>query len=265
MYTICPSCKSELSFTLPVSKDQLPDGYKHRLKCPCCGVTIAVKVKPEKPAEQVEETKVNDQAVDNAVEQVEEQPILAADEPLEEEEVVEEAPAEEEVVKEVAPAKKVKKSGAGRNVVMLLFSLIFVAIIVVGYLVKDSYGASVFYNGIDLFNQLSAKASVAELPVIIYRILPFALFVMAGIQAIVAIVALIGKKYSRAFNIVASVIIAGIALVVMLYPVETKSVGENVKAILDAKYYMAFVGAGLAVIELILSLAFIKPLGYKED
>ena len=263
MYTICPSCKSELSFTLPVSKDQLPDGYKHRLKCPCCGVTIAVKVKPEKPVEQVEETKVNDQAVDNAAEQVEEQPILTEDESVEE--VVEEAPEEEEAVEEVAPAKKVKKSGAGRNVVMLLFSLIFVAITVVGYFVEKSYGASVFYNGIDLFNQLSAKASVAELSVIIRSLLPFVLFVIAGIQAIVAIVSLIGKKYSRAFNIVASVIIAGIALVVMLYPVNAKSVGDNMNFILSNTYYMAFVGAGLAVIELILSLAFIKPLGYKED
>ncbi len=260
MYTICPSCKSELSFTLPVSKDQLPDGYKHRLKCPCCGVTIAVKVKPEKPVEQVEETKVNDQAVDNAAEQVEEQPILTEDESVEE--VVEEAPEEEEVVEEVAPAKKVKKSGAGRNVVMLLFSLIFVAITVVGYFVEKSYGAHELYNGINLFKQLS---SISELSVIIRSLLPFVLFVIAGIQAIVAIVALIGKKYSRAFNIVASVIIAGIALVVMLYPVDAKSVGDNMNFILSKTYYMAFVGAGLAVIELILSLAFIKPLGYKED
>lgn len=260
MYTICPSCKSELSFTLPVSKDQLPDGYKHRLKCPCCGVTIAVKVKPEKPVEQVEETKVNDQAVDNAAEQVEEQPILTEDESVEE--VVEEAPEEEEAVEEVAPAKKVKKSGAGRNVVMLLFSLIFVAITVVGYFVEKSYGAHDLYNGINLFKQLS---SISELHVIIYSLLPFVLFVIAGIQAIVAIVSLIGKKYSRAFNIVASVIIAGIALVVMLYPVNAKSVGDNMNFILSNTYYMAFVGAGLAVIELILSLAFIKPLGYKED
>ena len=44
MYTRCPSCRAEISFEPPVHADSLPDGYKHKIKCPSCGVTIGVKI-----------------------------------------------------------------------------------------------------------------------------------------------------------------------------------------------------------------------------
>jgi hypothetical protein len=44
MYTRCPSCRAEISFEPPVNATSLPDGYKHKIKCPSCGVTIAVKI-----------------------------------------------------------------------------------------------------------------------------------------------------------------------------------------------------------------------------
>lgn len=44
MYTRCPSCRSEISFDPPPNKDALPENYRHRIKCPSCGVTIGVKI-----------------------------------------------------------------------------------------------------------------------------------------------------------------------------------------------------------------------------
>lgn len=44
MYTRCPSCRSEISFDPPANKDSLPENYRHRIKCPSCGVTIGVKI-----------------------------------------------------------------------------------------------------------------------------------------------------------------------------------------------------------------------------
>ena len=44
MYTRCPSCRAEISFEPPANMESLPDGYKHRIKCPSCGVTIGVKI-----------------------------------------------------------------------------------------------------------------------------------------------------------------------------------------------------------------------------
>ena len=44
MYTRCPSCRAEICFEPPANAANLPDGYKHRIKCPSCGVTIGVKL-----------------------------------------------------------------------------------------------------------------------------------------------------------------------------------------------------------------------------
>lgn len=44
MYTKCPSCRVELNFLPPVNASSLPSGYMHRIRCPHCGVTIAVPI-----------------------------------------------------------------------------------------------------------------------------------------------------------------------------------------------------------------------------
>ena len=50
MYAKCPSCGAELSFLPPSNIESLPNGYKHRMRCPHCGVTFGVSIK--KAAEQ---------------------------------------------------------------------------------------------------------------------------------------------------------------------------------------------------------------------
>ena len=44
MYTRCPSCRAEICFQVPDNAANLPDGYKHKIKCPNCGVKIAVRL-----------------------------------------------------------------------------------------------------------------------------------------------------------------------------------------------------------------------------
>lgn len=41
MFTKCPSCHADISFEAPVNA---PAGYKHRIKCPSCGVTMSVNI-----------------------------------------------------------------------------------------------------------------------------------------------------------------------------------------------------------------------------
>lgn len=290
MYTICPNCKSVLSFTLPVSKDQLPDGYKHRIKCPCCGKTLGVNVNPIKPAEEqqvVVQTPVAEvaqqpvadesQVVNSAV--AEQSTVDASAQTVTEHQAVDDAPSEEqivtdaptenvdsapiELVDEIVVQTKTKKSGVGRNVVLLLIALAFVAITVVGYVLAKSFGADL-YGGLLMFKQIANKVALTDAASIVRYVLPFVLFVVAGVQVIVAAVSLGVKKYSRAFNLAASLIIAAISLVILLYPVDAASVGENVKAIISKQGYIAIVGAVLGVLEFVLSLCFLKSLERKE-
>lgn len=118
MYTRCPSCRAEISFEPPANMESLPDGYKHRIKCPSCGVTIGVKINKidTAPATLVQQAPAYTQPQTNF------EPVYTN--------------ANEEAV----PQKKVKAkhSGVGRNVTMMIMSLLFIALSVVGYLVNTN-------------------------------------------------------------------------------------------------------------------------------
>ncbi len=257
MYTRCPSCRAEISFEPPANMETLPDGYKHRIKCPSCGVTIGVKI-----------NKIDTQAAT----------------------LVQQAPAytqpqtnfepvynNEETV--AAPAKKAKHSGVGRNVVMMLMSLLFVALTVVAYFVNagkiknDLFGIGAF-DGIsgwialvkdtDFFKVVFDQSVLLG---IIY-ILPMALLVLAGINFIVAFISACGKKYGRAYNVVSGILIGLIAIAVLF----AQFVLKNKEGLGFGAYYKAFVtkeyvvlaGAALGLLQIIFCLCFTKSLERKE-
>lgn len=254
MYTRCPSCRAEISFEPPANMETLPDGYKHRIKCPSCGVTIGVKI-----------NKIDTQAATLV------QPAPAYNQPQTNFEPVYANEAAQ------APAKKAKHSGVGRNVVMMIMSLLFIAISVVGFLVKggiieNSLFGIEFLDGvsgwIDLFKggeDLQTWFDISTGAGIIY-VLPMALLLLAVVNFLVALISACGKKYGRAYNVVSSILIGGIAITMMFYLlfIEGGDIAEYFTALIDEGMYMFFASAGLGLLQLIFGLCFTKSLERKE-
>ncbi len=261
MYTRCPSCRAEISFEPPANMESLPDGYKHRIKCPSCGVTIGVKINKidTTPAQVVQQAPAYTQPQTNF------EPVYSN--------------ANEEAV----PQKKVsdKRSGVGRNVVMMILSLLFVAASVLGYLVDAGkitagnglYGISSL-DGIVYWEMLIKhtdvfKAMFEDVATGIVAIIPMIVFTLACINFIVALVSACGKKYGRAYNLIVSIVLAAGAVTISFIPYI--AIGEwdggllgYFGDIVESEYYMLFVSAGLGLLQLIFGLCFCKSLKKKE-
>ena len=259
MYTRCPSCRAEISFEPPANMESLPDGYKHRIKCPSCGVTIGVKINKidTTPATLVQQAPAYTQPQTNF------EPVYT----------------NEEAAAVPQPKVKAKHSGIGRNVTMMIMSLLFVALSVVGYLVNagtiktDLFGIS-WFDGITYWNMLIQDADAFSLlfsDVLggILTIIPMILFTLAGINFIVALVSACGKKYGRAYNLVMSVILAGLSVFMVFYPficfnAEGEELLPYLLGIVEEQEFALFVSAGLGLLQLILGLCFCKSLKRKD-
>lgn len=257
MYTRCPSCRAEISFEPPANMETLPDGYKHRIKCPSCGVTIGVKINKidTQAAALVQQAPAYTQPQTNF------EPVYNNEETT------------------VAPAKKAKHSGVGRNIIMMLMSLLFVALTVVGYFVNtgkiknDLFGIGAFdgiSGWITLFKDTDFFKALFDHSVLfgILYILPMALLVLAGINFLVALISACGKKYGRAYNVVSSLLIGLFAIAVLF----TQFILNNEEGLGFGAYYKAFVtkeyvvlaGAALGLLQIIFGLCFTKSLERKE-
>ena len=260
MYTRCPSCRAEISFEPPANMESLPDGYKHRIKCPSCGVTIGVKINKidTTPATLVQQAPAYTQPQTNF------EPVYA----------------NEEAAAVPQTKVKAKHSGIGRNVTMMIMSLLFVALSVVGYLVNagtienDLFGIR-YLDGISCWNAMiqdfGAFKAYFDNPVVgILTILPMIVFTLAGINFIVALVSACGKKYGRAYNLIMSIVLAACAVVILFRPfIAVKDAWEGsilayFKDLVDSGYYMLIASAALGVLQLIFGLCFCKSLKRKE-
>ena len=123
MYTRCPSCRAEICFQPPANAANLPDGYKHRIKCPSCGVTIGVKLPNRDAIAQVQPTFTP--ANPNAY----------ASEPIYNAGTAAAVPADDKQAKREARAlaKTQKKSGRSRNAMIFIFAALLVVCSVLGY------------------------------------------------------------------------------------------------------------------------------------
>ncbi len=240
MYTRCPSCRAEISFNPPANINDLPDGYKHRIKCPSCGVTIGVRI-PKVETEAVIYQPQNTFATTS-------EPVFTANEV--------DAPAVGEEY--VAPKKaRTKKPGTMRNLFMMLFSLILIAANVVAYLINNGtivipegfeWANSICnFNGIGGFEALikdfsgfaamftgiadSEEGFVLFLTALI-SVASMALFVFAGLNFIISFIALLGKKYARGWFFISSFLVAVFAWAIVLIP--TIMLGLMAGDVLDA-------------------------------
>ncbi len=253
MYTRCPSCRAEISFEPPANMETLPDGYKHRIKCPSCGVTIGVKINKidTAPATLVQQAPAYNQ-------QTNFEPVYSED--------VAQAPSKK-------AAKANKRSGVGRNIVIMIMSLLFVAASVVGFLINNGTINNTLL-GFGLFDGITSwaiictqfaalkEAFATNVMAGIILILPAILLTLAGINFIVAFISACGKKYGRAWNVISSILIAAVAIFAMfaqLIGFEGSFV-EYFQAIINGGLYAYIIVAALGLIQLILGLCFTKSL-----
>lgn len=259
MYTKCPSCRSEISFEPPANMADLPDGYKHKIKCPSCGVTIGVKI-PKQESAVTSFTPQNEFAVTPETPI----PVGTAVEPKEEEK-------SKKKKKEKVAAEK--KSGAIRNIFMLVFSALLIAINVIAYL-----GVSIpFCGGFERFNGIGVIAeAIKDFEAFkglfavnflngITTILPAIALIFIAIDFLVALIALFGKKYGRVFNLIFAIGIGYGIVGIALYPdLLTISLKAYLATILETQAYGIFIAVGIAVLQFICSLIFLKSMKKKK-
>lgn len=262
MYTRCPSCRAEISFEPPANMEALPDGYKHRIKCPSCGVTIGVKI--------------------NKQDTIPQQAPIYTQQPYEPVYANEEAQPQE---KAVTP----KHSGVGRNITMMILSLLFIGLSVCGYyigainnLIGDE--SSVLYNlfgvgildGITYWENLIYHATdfgnYFQNSILdgIITILPMITLTLAGINFIVAFISACGKKYGRAYNLISSLLIgaSAIAAFVVVALSWTGDIIDGLATMFSQEHIKDWIAilvyAVLGLLQIILGLCFLKSLKRKQ-
>ncbi len=205
MYTRCPSCRAEISFEPPANAASLPDGYKHKIKCPSCGVTIGVKIPRLDSAIQPTFTPQNPYAVSPEPVFVE-QPVSLVEIP---------APAQE----------KKKPYGRAANIFALLFSAILALVLGLAYLVNTGTIETPFLEFLGLFDPISPvmlliDGGVAsfEPTAIIISLLPTITLGLAAVHAIVSIICCAVGTYSRVYNVLWTLLIFAGAVTSFLRP-----------------------------------------------
>lgn len=266
MYTRCPACRSEISFEPPANIAGLPEDYKHRIKCPSCGVTIGVKL--------------------NTIERQPTRDSYVAIQPVRQAPVPEPATIQDKKNnRNKKDGKIMTKHGRGRNAMMLIFSLLFIALNIVGYLATKGVitvenNSTLFgltnFNGILVFEVLIHNAAflnaLFEESIIagVVFILPAMLFVFAIVNFLVSLIALIGGRYSRAFNVIWSLLMLAIGVALIFYnflfansdglgvaEYFAQQLGENME-------YAIFAGAGLGLLQTIFAFIFLAPFKYEK-
>ena len=89
---------------------------------------------------------------------------------------------------------------------------------------------------------------------------------MMIVVSIVALVAAIGKKYGRAWNLIVSILIAAIAVLILIAPIlfeNRQFVDYFLNDIIGGQQYFLLVGAGAGVLQLLFSLFFLASLKKK--
>ena len=348
MYTRCPSCRSEISFDPPANKDSLPENYRHRIKCPSCGVTIGVKInqspqmlsqpygRPQlapppgtrTTAQPRQTTRSNAYSAPRANGYGQQRTTTNAygysqprngyaqqpranyntqrasygqpagytpyNPPMEEPAPkTSAARATSKPVKETKKQKTQqnvktvrvsdKKNGSLRNLTMMIFSLIFVVFSVVSYMLSSPTwlnglshfdGISVWAEMIKNFNTF--KGNIADYGALggFACIVPLLVFTLSGINFIVAFVSLCGRRYSRVFNVLFSLLIGGLAIFALFAPYFYNanyvsdgariSMVNYLKLIATKENCLAIVGAGIGLLQVIFGFVFLKSMYHKE-
>lgn len=265
MYTRCPSCRAEICFQPPANAANLPDGYKHRIKCPNCGVTIGVKLPGRDAIAQVQPTFAPQNQGAYSPE-----PVYNAG-------IAETVPADAAAAKSSsrAAAKAQKKTGRSRNVMIFIFAALLVVCSVLGYFFLQGdidimqMSGLVYYDGVTQLEMMAEDttpfAMIFEESVAdgLVAVLPTIFFLGSILTAAIALIGFIAKKYSRLLNLILALGMLAVSLCIVLQPFlltgmdgASEIMAEYFVNIIESEEYLIFAPAGIGVLHVLFAFIF---------
>ena len=294
MYTRCPSCRAEICFQPPANAANLPDGYKHRIKCPSCGVTIGVKLPNRDAIAQVQPTFTP--ANPNAY----------ASEPIYNAGTAAAVPADDKQAKREARAlaKTQKKSGRSRNAMIFIFAALLVVCSVLGYFFADQGGATMedilgesssseeltagdflsalsAFDGVGMLEDIANDEMTADYIKAIFEesvadglvtVLPIIFFLGALLTAALALVGFIAKKYPRLIHLILALGLLAVSACILFQPFLFSFAGELgldlaqyfMETVIGDMNFLLLVPVAIGVLHTLFALIFLKSMKKKQ-
>ena len=294
MYTRCPSCRAEICFQPPANAANLPDGYKHRIKCPSCGVTIGVKLPNRDAIAQVQPTFTP--ANPNAY----------ASEPIYNAGTAAAVPADDKQAKREARtlAKTQKKSGRSRNAMIFIFAALLVVCSVLGYFFADQGGATMedilgesssseeltagdflsalsAFDGVGMLEDIANDEMTADYIKTIFEesvadglvtVLPIIFFLGALLTATLALVGFIAKKYPRLIHLILALGLLAVSACILFQPFLFSYAGELgldlaqyfMETVIGDMNFLLLVPVAIGVLHTLFALIFLKSMKKKQ-
>ena len=297
MYTRCPSCRAEICFQVPDNAANLPDGYKHKIKCPNCGVKIAVRL-PNRDAIAAPQPTFMPQNP-NAFPA---EPVHTAP--------VETAPVDEKAAKRQARAAAAanRKSGRSRNVMIFIFAALLLVCSLLGHFFADQGGATMedimgdimgetgsseeltagdflsalsAFDGVGMLEDIAGDEMTAEYIKAIFEenvadglvtVLPIIFFLGTLLTAALALVGFIVKKYPRLIHLILALGLLAVSACILFQPFLFSYAGELeldlaqyfMETVIGDMNFLLLAPVAIGVLHVLFSLIFLKSLKKKQ-
>ena len=297
MYTRCPSCRAEICFQVPDNAANLPDGYKHKIKCPNCGVKIAVRL-PNRDAIAAPQPTFMPQNP-NAFPA---EPVHTAP--------VDTVPVDEKAAKRQARAAAAanRKSGRSRNVMIFIFAALLLVCSLLGHFFADQGGATMedimgdimgetgsseeltagdflsalsAFDGVGMLEDIAGDEMTAEYIKAIFEenvadglvtVLPIIFFLGTLLTAALALVGFIVKKYPRLIHLILALGLLAVSACILFQPFLFSYAGELeldlaqyfMETVIGDMNFLLLAPAAIGVLHTLFALIFLKSLKKKQ-
>lgn len=297
MYTRCPSCRAEICFQVPDNAANLPDGYKHKIKCPNCGVKIAVRL-PNRDAIAAPQPTFMPQNP-NAFPA---EPVHTAP--------VETAPVDEKAAKRQARAAAAanRKSGRSRNVMIFIFAALLLVCSLLGHFFADQGGATMedimgdimgetgsseeltagdflsalsAFDGVGMLEDIAGDEMTAEYIKAVFEenvadglvtVLPIIFFLGTLLTAALALAGFIVKKYPRLVHLILALGLLAVSACILFQPFLFSYAGELeldlaqyfMETVIGDMNFLLLAPAAIGVLHTLFALIFLKSLKKKQ-
>ena len=297
MYTRCPSCRAEICFQVPDNAANLPDGYKHKIKCPNCGVKIAVRL-PNRDAIAAPQPTFMPQNP-NAFPA---EPVHTAP--------VDTAPVDEKAAKRQARAAAAanRKSGRSRNVMIFIFAALLLVCSLLGHFFADQGGATMedimgdimgetgsseeltagdflsalsAFDGAGMLEDIAGDEMTAGYIKAIFEenvadglvtVLPIIFFLGTLLTAALALVGFIVKKYPRLLHLILALGLLAVSACILFQPFLLSNAGELgldlaqyfMETVIGDMNFLLLAPAAIGVLHTLFALIFLKSLKKKQ-
>ena len=297
MYTRCPSCRAEICFQVPDNAANLPDGYKHKIKCPNCGVKIAVRL-PNRDAIAAPQPTFMPQNP-NAFPA---EPVHTAP--------VDTVPVDEKAAKRQARAAAAanRKSGRSRNVMIFIFAALLLVCSLLGHFFADQGGATMedimgdimgetgsseeltagdflsalsAFDGVGMLEDIAGDEMTAEYIKAVFEenvadglvtVLPIIFFLGTLLTAALALVGFIVKKYPRLLHLILALGLLAVSACILFQPFLFSYAGELgldlaqyfMETVIGDMNFLLLAPAAIGVLHTLFALIFLKSLKKKQ-